>query len=221
MKPHPAAAVLSRPALLAVGGPARTRTSMCSNMRAFPPPPAAMLGSLYGARAQIKSIRARADGARADGAIAIPDGYGRNADDSCRFPCSGGANDPVFFIVPRGDGRNAPTLFLVLRTQGKKTRFCCSCDPAAGTNAPVIVLMQDTEEKNAVVRLSTGGWGVRFVPTRTSSDPGKSHGVHGDALRYIARRFLWSARSCPCMQCIVRFLTKFLDALNGLFADDA
>ena len=44
---------LSRyPALLAVGGPARTRTSLCSDIRAFPPPPAAMLGSLYGTRAR-------------------------------------------------------------------------------------------------------------------------------------------------------------------------
>ena len=37
------------PALLAARGPAPTRTSMCSNMGAFPPRPAPMLGALYGA----------------------------------------------------------------------------------------------------------------------------------------------------------------------------
>jgi hypothetical protein len=36
------------PALLAGLGPARTRTSMCSNIRAFPPSPAALLGAMTG-----------------------------------------------------------------------------------------------------------------------------------------------------------------------------
>ena len=49
MKPH------RYPALLSETGPARTRTSMCSNMRALLPLSPPVLGSLYGARAKSKA----------------------------------------------------------------------------------------------------------------------------------------------------------------------
>lgn len=51
---HRAVAAAPRrfPALLAGFGPARTRASMRSNMRAFPPKPAALLGALTGAESQ-------------------------------------------------------------------------------------------------------------------------------------------------------------------------
>ncbi len=43
------------PALLVESGPTRTQPSMASDMRAFPTPPTAMLGSLYGTRAEKRS----------------------------------------------------------------------------------------------------------------------------------------------------------------------
>jgi hypothetical protein len=44
MTVSPTSSWLDSPALLAGRAPARTRTSLCSNMRAFPARPAAMLG---------------------------------------------------------------------------------------------------------------------------------------------------------------------------------
>ena len=46
------------PALLGAGGPARTRASLRSDMRAFPPPPPAMLGAVKGEEDQEQKARA-------------------------------------------------------------------------------------------------------------------------------------------------------------------
>ena len=49
------------PALLSKNGPARTRTSMCSNMRALLPLLLPVLGSLYGAKSKSKATKLKAD----------------------------------------------------------------------------------------------------------------------------------------------------------------
>ena len=57
---HPALApdFVRCPALLAGLGPARTRTSMCSNMRAFPPSPPPLLGAIDGKEVPRATARA-------------------------------------------------------------------------------------------------------------------------------------------------------------------
>ena len=75
MRPHPAAAVLLPPVLLSKTGPARTRTSMCSNMRALLPLLLPVLGELYGAKSEnAKGSQAEPTGLRCNGFL-----QGRNA----------------------------------------------------------------------------------------------------------------------------------------------